>query len=255
MCIAGIVASLVFGVAIGNVLQGVPFHFGDMQRVFYTGGLFALFNPYALLCGLVSVCMILMQGSVYLIIKTKDSVQARARSTALLFALLTIVLFALGGLWTAHINGYVLTGAVDMNGPSNPMHKTVALQMGAWLHNYQVYSWMLTAPVLGFLGALLVIFLRKTAHHTLLFISSSAALFGVVTTVGLSMFPFLMPSSSAINESLLVWDASSSKTTLEIMLFCALVFMPIIIAYTSWVFWVLRGKVTPETMKQNDQAY
>ncbi|WP_199055827.1 cytochrome d ubiquinol oxidase subunit II, partial [Aquitalea sp. ASV15] len=83
----------------GNLLQGVPFHFDDTLRVFYEGSFWALLNPFALLCGLVSASMILLQGATYLMLRTEEKMAERARTAAMLFGVLTIVLFVLGGLW------------------------------------------------------------------------------------------------------------------------------------------------------------
>jgi cytochrome d ubiquinol oxidase subunit II len=86
-------------------------------------------------------------------------------------------------------------------------------------------------------------------------LASSVATAGVVTTAGFSMFPFLLPSSSHPNESLTVWDASSSQPTLGLMLAAALFFLPIVLAYTSWVYYVLRGPVTETAIERGDHSY
>src|ERR1700746_2478454 len=104
----GLVPSVVFGVAFGNLLQGVPFHIDSDLRVHYEGsGLFELLNPFGLLCGLVSAAMLATHGAIYLTLKTEGVVQARARTTVQLSVLATIILFAVAGLWVAWgIDGY-----------------------------------------------------------------------------------------------------------------------------------------------------
>lgn len=256
LSIAAIISALVFGVAVGNVLQGVPFHFGFMNRAFYTGGFWSLFNPFALLCGVLSLAMLLMHGAVYLIIKTSDLIEQRARNTVFWLATITVLLFGLAGFCVTYlIKGYLLTMPIDVNGPSSLAHLSVVRQAGAWTRNFGDHPWMALAPLLGFLGALFVILLRNTKRTSLLFICSAISVFGIVATVGVSMFPFILPSSSDMSASLLVWNGSSSKATLEIMLFSTVIFMPLILIYTSWVFWVLRGKVTKDSISKNDQAY
>ena len=155
------------------------------------------------------------------------------------------MLFALGGVVTAYmLSGYHITSAIDPAGPSNPLGKTVVLSTGAWMANYSTYPWMMAAPVLGFAGAALAFLLFRTRLSVLTWLATSISLFGIVATAGVSMFPFLLPSSTSPESSLTVWDASSSRLTLGIMLVCALIFVPIILAYTAWVFRVLRGRVT-----------
>jgi len=252
--VGGFVPALIFGVAIGNVLQGVPFHFDDSLRSFYTGSFFGLLNPFAILCGLVSVTMLAMHGAYFLNLKTEGHLQRRVKNAGRFSGLVMVVLFVLAGLWIAKgIDGYVLTSSIVHDGPSNPLHKEVTTQVGAWLNNYSLHPWMMIAPVLGIAGSLLAMALAGSAG--LAFICSGLSVFGVVATVGLSMFPFILPSSTNPGSSIIVWDSSSSQLTLFIMLIATVIFMPIILAYTAWVYRVLRGKVTVDTIKENSQAY
>ncbi|MGE5145368.1 MAG: cytochrome d ubiquinol oxidase subunit II, partial [Candidatus Eiseniibacteriota bacterium] len=137
LVIGGVVPALIFGVALGNVLKGVPFQFDGEMRMSYGGGFFGLLNPFALLCGLVSVAMVAMHGAVFLTNKTDGAVAARARKVVPIAALALIVLFSLAGLWVAFgLDGYAITSAAAPGGPSNPLLKTVAQATGAWLDNY-----------------------------------------------------------------------------------------------------------------------
>jgi cytochrome bd ubiquinol oxidase subunit II len=249
----GVVPSVVFGVAFGNLLQGVPFSIDSDLRILYTGsGLFELLNPFGLLCGLVSTVMLAGHGAIYLTLKTEGTVQARARGAALILALATIVLFALAGLWVAWgIDGYVITSPIAADGPSNPLLKTVTRQPGQWFANYRVHSWMIAAPVLGLLGPLLALLLTSARRSGLAFIASALGIFGIIASAGVSMFPFLMPSSIAPAASLTVWDASSSRLTLFVMLLATLIFLPIVLIYTSIVFRALRGVVTASHVEKN----
>lgn len=238
---------------LGNLLQGVPFSIDSDLRILYTGsGLFELLNPFGLLCGLVSAAMLAGHGAIYLTLKTDGVVHARARGAALILALATIVLFALAGLWVAwSIDGYVITSPIVADGPSNPLLKTVTRQPGQWFANYRAHSWMIAAPVLGLLGPLLALLLTSARRSGLAFIASALGIFGIIATAGVSMFPFLMPSSIAPAASLTVWDASSSRLTLFVMLLATLIFLPIVLIYTSIVFRVLRGVVTASHVEKN----
>jgi cytochrome d ubiquinol oxidase subunit II len=255
LCLSGLIITLTFGVAVGNVLQGVPFYFADNLRSFYTGTFWALFNPFALICGLTSIALLTMQGAAYLALKTETIISARARKSARISAILLILLFALAGIWIIYgINGYRVDSAIDFAGVSNPLHKTVVLQSGAWIMNYTQHPLWLIAPILGFLGALCVLALNKVLPKFAFFMSSVSIL-GVISTVGLSMFPFILPSSSNPQSSLLVWDASASQLSLSIMLGCVIIFLPIILIYTAFVYRVLRGKVTGEYINRNKDSY
>ncbi|NTE68730.1 cytochrome d ubiquinol oxidase subunit II [Agrobacterium tumefaciens] len=251
--IGGFVPTLIFGVAIGNVLQGVPFHLNDDLRIFYDGTtLFELLNPYAILCGLVSVAMLIMHGAAWLVLKTDGPVAARARAFGSIAALATSVLFALGGvfLWLG-IDGYRFTSDIVTDGPSNPLSKTVEVASGVWFSNYAAHPWMMLAPALGLVFPLVAFILFRARKEVLALLSSSLAIFGIISTVGLAMFPFILPSSVDPKSSLTVWDASSSHMTLFIMLVVALIFIPIIVAYTSWVYRVLWGKVDEKAIRDD----
>ena len=240
-----LVPALVLGVAVGNVLQGVPFRFDADLRVFYDGTtLFELLNPFALLCGLLSVSMLVMHGAGWLVVKTEGEVAERARRFGGIAALATIALFALGGVWLwAGVDGYRITSEIVTTGPSNPLGKTVERTARAWFANYGAHPWMTIAPLLGFVGTLGSLAFLRSRREVPALLSSAAAVLGIVSTVGLSMFPFILPSSADPRSSLTVWDASSSHLTLFIMLVVTAIFIPLIVVYTAWVYRVLWGKV------------
>ena len=255
--IGGLVPALVMGVAVGNVLQGVPFHFGSDLRIFYDGTtLFELLNPFGLLCGLLSVAMLVMHGGGWLVLKADGPVAARARRWAGIAAMATIALFALGGIWLwLGIDGYRITSPVVTDGPSNPLGKTVEQASGVWFANYATHPWMMAAPALGFLGAAACLLLLRTKHEVLTVLASAASILGIISTVGLSMFPFILPSSIDPTSSLTVWNASSSHMTLWIMLLVTLVLLPIVLIYTSWAFKVMFGRVTLGDVRSNPDFY
>lgn len=248
----GAIPALVFGVAFGNLLIGLPFYYDDTLRSFYTGSFWALLSPFALLCGVVSLSMLMMHGAIYLQLRTDSTVQKRAQTAALMMGVVCAASFALAGIWIAYgIDGYVITSTQETNIALNPLAKTVAKSAGAWLSNYHTYPWMMLAPIAGFAGIALALMSAQLKHERTAFIFSSMAIAGIILTAGFSMFPFIMPSSTNPISSLTIWDAVSSKKTLGIMLIVTLIFLPLIMLYTSWVYRVLRGKVTVQSIKDN----
>ncbi len=255
--VGGFVPALVFGVAVGNVLLGAPFRLDSDLRAFYEGSLLGLFTPFSLICGLLSVAMLVLHGAAWLGIKAeKGPVQARARRFGTIAALLGLLLFAAGGLFVAFGGlGYSIVGAVDPSGASNPLHTAVVASPGAWLNNYALYPWMMTAPALGFLGALVALLGLWIRSEPLAFGGSSLSAVGIISTVGLSMFPFILPSSIDPSSSLTVWNASSTHMTLFIMLGVTVVFLPLILIYTAWVYRVLWGRTSTAALKINPDLY
>lgn len=249
--IGGFVPSLIFGVAVGNVLLGVPFRINDDMMIFYEGSFFALLNPFALLAGLMSVIMLAMHGCVWLCVKTSGTIADRARKYGTVFALLTVAFYIAAGLylWKSGL-GYRITSEIDPNGPSNPLYKTAVVEQGAWLANYLRYPALWTIPALGLLAPFLVILALWLRRPGTALLFGKLAIFGVITSVGVAMFPFILPSSLDPGMSLTVWDSSSSHLTLFIMLVSTGIMLPIIMLYTSWVYYVLRGKVTESDMEE-----
>ncbi|KAG0760734.1 hypothetical protein G6F22_019052 [Rhizopus arrhizus] len=197
-----------------------------------------------------------MPGAGLLAWRTEDPISSRARNWGRLLALLTVALFVAGGFWVAGgLSGHVITSAVDMKGPSDPMLKTVAVQAGAWMANYAKWPLMWIAPALGVAGAVLVLLLLSVRAHVLSFLASALSITGVILTVGFSLFPFLMPSSTNPQAGLTVWDASSSHLTLWIMVIAVVIFLPIVTLYTAWVYRVMRGKVTHDSVGDTPNSY
>ena len=254
--IGGFVPALVFGVAVGNVFLGAPFRLDQTLRITYEGNFFGLLTPFALLAGLVSLSMLLTQGATVIAARTEGIVADRARLYGRWAALATAGLFALAGVVVLFVlDGYRVIGTQDVLGPSNPLGKSVELVRGGWAANYGTMPWMWLAPLLGLGGSLLAYRALQVRAGALSIIASSLAIFGIVATAGLSLFPFILPSSVDPAASLTVWDASSSQLTLFIMLGATLVFLPIILVYTSWVFRVMRGPVTTASLGRNPNAY
>ncbi|MFP3888869.1 cytochrome d ubiquinol oxidase subunit II [uncultured Ralstonia sp.] len=254
--VGGAVPPLIFGVAFGNLLQGVPFHFDNFMVVTYTGTFWQLLNPFALLTGVVSSAMITMHGGIYLAHRTEGVIQQRATKAATGAAIVAVVAFVAAGAWLrwGGIEGYAISSAINPAGLSNPMAKTVVRAADAWWRNYQVQPLLWLLPLVGVAGALLAVVLARAGRTLVAFVASALALAGIITTAGASMFPFVLPSSSTPAASLTVWDSVSSHFTLGLMFWVALIFTPIIVLYTGWAYRVMRGKVTVEHIHANEHS-
>lgn len=252
--ISGFVPPVIFGVAFGNLLQGVPFQLNEFLMPTYHGSFFGLLNPFALLCGLVSLFMILLQGATWLQMKTTDAVHTRARSLAQLAGLLTVVTFVLAGFWIQSIEGYVIASSIDANAASNPLNKEVIREAGAWMQNFEQYPLMWAAPILGVVMPLLAIIASRAEKGGFAFLASSLGNAGVIFTAGLAMFPFIMPSSLDFNSSLTMWDSTSSELTLNLMTGVAFVMVPIILGYTTWTYYKMFGRLDNKYIEENKNS-
>ncbi|MBF1994509.1 cytochrome d ubiquinol oxidase subunit II [Serratia symbiotica] len=242
--IGSFVPALVFGVAFGNLLQGVPFHIDEYMRLFYTGNFFQLLNPFGLLAGIVSLTMLVTQGATYLQMRTTGEIYLRSRVAAQIATLMMALCFLLAGIWLMKgIDGYVVTSALDTMAESNPLRKAVAHQAGAWLINFNTYPLLWALPVLGVVLPLFTVLFLRLEKGALAFITSSLTITCVILTTGITMFPFVMPSSTVPGVSLTMWDATSSLLTLKVMTIVALIILPIVLAYTSWSYYKMFGRL------------
>lgn len=250
------VPTLVFGVAFGNLFIGVPTELDEFVRLSYHGNLFGLLNPFAILCGLVSVSLIAMHGGAYLQLRTDAEVERRAKKQVQLAGLGFMVTFAAAGAWLAFggIDAYQVTQMSDINAAMVVNHKTV-IHEGSWLANYSRFPALIVAPILGFSGALLAILLARIGRPGIAFVCTSLAIVGTITTAAGSLFPFILPSSHDGKASLLLWDATSSQLTLKVMFIVAMIFVPIILLYTIWCYWKLAGKVRQQAILDNPMAH
>ncbi|MFA5663688.1 cytochrome d ubiquinol oxidase subunit II [Castellaniella sp.] len=249
MCLCGVVASLVFGVAVGNVILGVPFEYeAATLRPVYQGSLLDLFTLFPLLCGVLTLALFAQHGAIMLAWKTEGPIAQRARRWARISGLLAVLLFVLASFWATGLPGYVIAGSIDIDAVATPLGKSVQVVDGAWLLNFTRWPLAWLAPALGVLGGVLAVALVGWRRKGGAFLASAIGITGVIFTFGLGLFPFLMPSSLNPGMSLTVWDASASRTSLWFMLLATCIFLPVVILYTAWVYRVMRGKVTEKNL-------
>jgi cytochrome d ubiquinol oxidase subunit II len=256
LVISGVVPMVVYGAAIGNMLIGVPFHFNWDLTSYFTGSFLRLLNPFAVLCGVLSLSLSIYMGGAMLIGRTEPGpLQQRAKSAATVGVTLALLLFTMGGIWVSHLQGYRLVHAPAPGLAQTPLQQTVQLADGAWLDNFHTHSILWLVPALGYVGMLLGLFAIRAGRSTLAWWLGALGWIGVIGTAGVSLFPFLMPSSSDPSQSLTLWNSVSSRNTLMWMSGWTGVFLPAIMAYTSWAFYVMRGKVKAEHVESNPHAY
>ncbi|MGP9765076.1 cytochrome d ubiquinol oxidase subunit II [Halomonas sp. AOP13-D3-9] len=255
LTIGSAVPALIFGVAFGNLLQGVPFQFDDYLRLEYQGGLLGLLNPFALLAGLLSLLMFVTHGAAWLQLKTEGELRRRSAAIGSLTALVCAALFVLGGVWLLWgIDGYQVASVIDTQGYNDTTGKIVTVSVGGWSANYSRFPLLWLLPAVGALGFVLCSLTMKLGRHALAFTSSAIAMAMVVVTTGVTMFPFVMPSTLNPNHSLTMWDATASELTLKIMFVVVCIFVPLILLYTAWSYWVMRGRLNEQFIRDNDKA-
>lgn len=253
--VSGIVPTLIFGVAIGNLFLGVPFRYDDTLRLTYEGGLIGLLRPFPLLVGLVSLSMLFVHGCAWTAVKSEDPIAARAERMLGWLVPSFIGLYLAAGTWLAMaIDGYAISSTISGDAPSNPLHKAVTTGSN-WLADSALGGWACVVAAIAILMAVMVAVLARRKHHRSAFLASSIMVAGTLFSAGFALFPFLMPSSLDPRSSLTVWDASSSQHTLGLMLIAVIIFMPLILAYTTWVYRVLRGRVNLQHVRDSHSLH
>ena len=249
------VPALVFGVAFGNLLQGVPLQVDSLLRVSYEGNFFQLLNPFGLLAGIVSLCMLVTQGAAWLQMKTTGELYLRARNFTQLSAFVVMAAFVLAGVWLIYgIDGYVVKSVINTAGASDPTTKTVAVEAGAWMNNFNQYPILWILPALGAVLPLLTILLSRFKCDGLSFLTSSLTVACIILTAGVTMFPFVMPSSINPNVGLTMWDATSSLLTLRVMTCVVVLFVPIVLIYTIWSYAKMFGRLDKQHIEDNKHS-
>lgn len=258
--VSGAVPMVVYGAAIGNVLEGIAFHFQwDGQYELGQSFIWYLLNPFAILAGVLSLCLALQQGAAMLMIRCEDPIYGRAKLYGSMAGLIATASFVICGILVSFMKGFIITGHVDPGGPATPLRgPAVAMRAGAWLHNYGAAPILWMVPVVGVAAMVFAALSLRGDRPVLGWWLNALAWIGTIATVGVSMFPFMMPSTSHPAQSLTVWNASASATSLGWMLTMALIFVPAIVIYTSWAFRVMGGKrrvADMEDLTEDDEAY
>ncbi|TNC30443.1 cytochrome d ubiquinol oxidase subunit II [Mumia zhuanghuii] len=205
------VPALLWGVAFGNIVRGVEI---DADKN-YVGSFFDLLNPYALLAGAVTLTLFLTHGANFLALKTRGVIHERAREASLKVGLVAAVLAVAFLLWTC-------------------------------LDHDDVWVWALSGlAALAFVGGLAAAWARRDGWA---FVGTMAAIGLAVTALFVALFPDVMPSTLDPAYSLTVENAASTPKTLGIMSWVAVVFVPIVIGYQAWSYWVFRKRISVESI-------
>lgn len=248
------IPSLLFGVAFGNLLLGIPFHLDDTMRSTYDGNFFQLLHPFALVCGVVSLTLLTLQGATFLAHRTEDALQARVIKAARIAGIIMLVCFSIAGVWVFFLKGIVIDTMPDPKGIINPLMKTAHVEDGAWLNNYKAIPALWVIPVLVYVMVLATLSLQAMKRTLLAFVTSSLAVACTILTAAVALFPFVLPSTVDPSMSITLWDGTSSYYTLVVMLIVVIIFVPMILTYTAWSYYVMRGKLNAEYIEANDKT-
>jgi cytochrome d ubiquinol oxidase subunit II len=213
--LGSLLPSILFGVAVGNVLRGVPVTAGQE----WAGSFLGLLNPFSILVGLVSASFFVMHGALWLRLKAEGALAERMKTVAL-------------GAWGVFVALYAAA-----------TFAAVVVSPFLFQKTGEPLFWLLSAAILA--SAAAVPLALRAGKDGVAFVCSGATIVFAIFAVALSAFPVLVPSSIDLAYSLTAYNSSSSPRTLTVMLVIALVGMPLVLAYTAFIYTVFRGKVRP----------
>lgn len=252
--ISGVIPPIIFGVGFGNLLVGVPFELNNLLMLDYQGGFFDLLTPFPILCGLVSLTMVVTQGAAFLQMKTKHELRTRAQNITLWGAGATMLLFMFGGLFAASQSGYIIIGAMLKDGISNPLNKQVVSIASDLLHNFSEMPQLWLIPFTAVTSLLVCFWATVSRRAGVAFTMSSIAIACIILTAGVTLFPMIMPSSINPSHSLTLWDATSSEKTLGIISIVAIIVVPVILGYTAWCYYKMFGRLDNNYIRSNSSS-
>lgn len=208
--VGSLLPALLFGVAFGNLVRGLEIDAAGE----YVGGFWALLNPYSLVMGLASLVLFTLHGALFLSMKAKGEVRERASDVAKPLSLVVAVVLAVAMIWT-YVQGDsgVIPGLL-------PVLAIALLAVVIWLVRSEIHGWA--------------------------FAATGLTIVAIVAAIFIGMYPNVMTSTIDPDYSLTVFNAASSTKTLTIMSIVALVFVPIVLAYQTWSYWVFRERIGRE---------
>jgi len=212
--VGSILPALLFGVAMGNILRGLPLS----ESKDFAGTFFGLLNPYALLIGLLGLAMFATHGATYIVLKTEGELAKRARGWA-------------GKAWTAYLALFIVAVVATM------------ITQPQLLANCKAMPFLWVVPVIALVAIVVTGVLTRKGQAGPAFVWSALSIAGLMAMCGTGIFPNVVPALNDPELSLTIMNASSSPLTLKVMLIVALIGMPLVLIYTAWVYRVFSGKV------------
>lgn len=248
--VGGLLPTMMLGGTLGFMIQGSPFRFDNEMHIFY--GEFNLNLPLLVSTIVMAIVLMVLHGAAFLQTKTDGVLRDRARRTVHIFAYFSVISMVLTAVIIAKtVTGYAITEQVSPNAVITPLMKTVTIAEHGWLENYYQKPLLLIVPLLALLMPFLTLLFNLRGKAVVAFLATGSTCALMLLTVAVALFPFVLPSSLDPTSSITLWDGTSSKLTLFIMFGIVLVIMPINLLYTTWVYRVMRGKVTTQQVKEN----
>ncbi|QJC29948.1 cytochrome d ubiquinol oxidase subunit II [Enterobacteriaceae endosymbiont of Plateumaris sericea] len=255
--IGSIIPPIIIGLAMGNLLKGIPFYIDKYFRIHSELNFLNLFNKFSIMISITSFIMFINQASTYLQFRINDKyISYRTNIITQISSIMLIIFFILSFINTIfYIKGYKVNTLIENNFNNIINKKEILYSYGFWFSNFQKHYYLLIIPLLCLILPIFTIIFSRYKKKLMTFICSSLTIIFIVCTIGITMFPLIIPSNIMPSHSLTMWNATSSKLTLSIMLYAAIIFIPIILSYTFWCYKKMFFSLTREEIKNNTNNY
>ncbi|QJC31234.1 cytochrome d ubiquinol oxidase subunit II [Enterobacteriaceae endosymbiont of Macroplea mutica] len=255
--IGSIMPIIAIGIILGYILQGIPFYFDKYYHIYYNREILLPFSLFNLMIIITTVLVVLNQAATFLQLRINDkhinnklNIIIPMISMSLIFMIIITFIYMI-----FYIRGYKLNVLNIQEIHYLPLITSdITYSEGFWINNFIKNVYLLIIPISSIINLLFLIVLSIYQKHILAFICSIYNIISIIITIAIAIFPFIIPSTYA-NYSLTIWNAASSRLTLSIMLYVALIFIPIMLLYSYWCYKKMFFKITKQHIQKNPLNY
>ncbi|QJC30397.1 cytochrome d ubiquinol oxidase subunit II [Enterobacteriaceae endosymbiont of Neohaemonia nigricornis] len=257
--IGSLIPPISLGIILGCILQGIPYYFDRYYHIYSNYDVLTLFSSFNIIIIITLTLLMLNQASNYLQIRINNKNINNKLSIIIPIISILLLFFSIISFINIifYIKGYKLNNIISIY----TMHKLPMLisdiiyGYGMWINNFLYYPQLFIIPILGILSIICTILFSIYNKDICAFICSIFYTISAISTIAMTTFPFIIPNSNYINHTLTAWNATSSQLTLNIMLYTALIFVPIIVLYTFWCYKQMFYKITIEQINKNPNNF
>ncbi|QJC36499.1 cytochrome d ubiquinol oxidase subunit II [Enterobacteriaceae endosymbiont of Donacia simplex] len=255
--IGSIIPPAIIGIALGNILKGIPFYLNKYYIIYSKEHFLKLFNLSSIMISITTVILVINHAATYLQIRIKDLIINRRLNLLLKVSSILLIIFFILSFTNVlfFIKGYKFKTLVCQK--TNIIYKThnIIYEKKAWMNNFQNFKYLYLLPLLSIILPFLIILTSIYKKKIITFIFSIFTIISIISTIGIIMFPFIIPSNIKYYQSLTIWNSTSSQLTLNIMLYVVMIFMPIILTYTFWCYKKMFFYINKEEIKKKSDFY
>ncbi|QJC38547.1 cytochrome d ubiquinol oxidase subunit II [Enterobacteriaceae endosymbiont of Donacia fulgens] len=256
--IGSIIPPAIIGIILSNILKGIPFYIDNYYHIHSQGDFFKLFNLSSIIISFTTIVLIVNHAAAYLQIRIKDTnINNRLKKILKFSSILLLIFFILSFINILFfMKGYKINSFIHKE--TNLFYEKnyhIIYKKKAWISNFQNHKYLFLIPLLSIILPFLTMLSSIYKKLLITLICSSLTIISINLSIGIIMFPFILPSNINYNQSLTIWNATSSQLTLNIMLYIVIIFMPIVLFYTFWCYKKMFFYLNKEKIKKKSDFY